>query len=68
MDKQYAEFNQKTSDVTGEVKALSEQVKGIDKRLETLEFILRAGVAAFLTGAVGLLLNAFGVFSNFKKS
>ncbi len=68
MDRQYAELNQKISDVTGDVKALSEQVKGIDKRLETLEFVLRAGVAAFLTGAVGLLLNAFGVFSQFKQS
>lgn len=68
MDRQYAELNQKLSDVTGDVKALSEQVKGIDKRLETLEFVLRAGVAAFLTGAVGLLLNAFGVFANFKQS
>ncbi|APB33783.1 hypothetical protein GlitD10_1461 [Gloeomargarita lithophora Alchichica-D10] len=66
MDRQYAELNQKISDVSGDVRALGEQVKGIDKRLETLEFILRGGVVTFLTGSVGLLLNAFGVFSNFS--
>ncbi|MCS6958800.1 MAG: hypothetical protein RMK91_01960 [Pseudanabaenaceae cyanobacterium SKYGB_i_bin29] len=75
IDRQYAELkqdikelNQKVSELSADVKALDEKSKGIDKRLENLEFIIRGGLIAFFTGFVGLILKVLGVIPNINMS
>jgi predicted nuclease with TOPRIM domain len=60
------DVKQKVANLSGDVKALDERTKGIDKRLENLEFIVRGGLVAFLTAFIGLILKVAGIIPNIK--
>ena len=60
------DVKQQVANLSGDVKALDERTKGIDKRLENLEFIVRGGLVAFLTAFIGLILKVAGIIPNIK--
>ncbi len=60
------ELKGEVANLSGDVKALDERTKGIDKRLESLEFIVRGGLVAFLTAFIGLILKVAGIIPNIK--
>jgi len=60
------EVKREVANLSGDVKALDERIKGMDKRLENLEFIVRGGLVAFLTAFIGLILKVAGIIPNIK--
>jgi chromosome segregation ATPase len=50
------------ADIRGDIKTLDERVKGFDKRLENLEFILRSSIEGIIITAVGFVAKNFTLF------